>query len=108
MTRIGKYRQRVEIQSCAKTANGFGELEEVWTTDSTEWAQVEPLSGRQMEYAKAIVAEVSHVVRMRFTPGVAVGKRIKFNNRILNVNAVLNTEERNIELQAYCMERADQ
>ena len=105
MSRIGKYRQRIEIQSATVTANEFGEQEQSWNTDSTEWAQIEPLSGREIEYAKALVAEVTHKVSLRYRSGVTVSQRVKFGSRLFDINAAINVEELNIELQLLCAER---
>lgn len=103
---IGKLRHRIELQAKSEPEglDGYGEATESWTTIKTVWASIEPASGKQLFVAQQIQAEASHVVEMRYYPGVTAEYRVKFGTRIFAVNFVRNVEERNIKYELYCKE----
>jgi SPP1 family predicted phage head-tail adaptor len=47
---------------------------------------------------------VSHRVTLRFIPGVTAKMRVNYGGRLLLIEAALNIEERNRELQLMCLE----
>jgi SPP1 family predicted phage head-tail adaptor len=101
---VGRLRKRLELQSPNKTQNAYGEEVSPFMTYATVWGSIEPLQGKEMERARQINALISHKVRIRYRSGVSPRFRIKYGERIFDVNAVLNPEERNIELLLYCTE----
>lgn len=103
----GKLRHLVKVQEPMPTANEFGEPEIAWVDFATVWAAIEPLRGRERWAAQQINAEVSHRIRMRFLAGVLATFRVLFGVRAFDIQAVLNIEERNRELQLLCIERPD-
>lgn len=109
MIDAGKLRQRITIQQPNDTTqNTFGEVvltdDSNWTTVDTLWAEIETLTGRELYAAQRIAAEATHKVTLRYYPGIIPKQRVLFGTRIFDVNAVLNIEERNIELHLLCKE----
>ena len=101
----GKLRHLVTIQTRSTTRDvTSGQLEESWTNGDTVWAAVLPMSGRELEQAQAIHAQVKTKIVMRYTSNVSAESRIKFGDRTFHVWSVINTEERNIETICYCEE----
>jgi SPP1 family predicted phage head-tail adaptor len=103
--RAGRLRHRVSIQSRSTTEGSLGQVVESWTDTAEVSAEVKPLQGRELERGKQISAEVTHMVTIR-GQGVSVTakQRLRFGVRIFNIAAVLNPEERSIELNIACIE----
>lgn len=102
--RAGDLRHRVTIQQLVTVYDEYNQPVEMWQDLTTVWAAIEPLSGREYWQAKAVNAEVTHRVRMRYRAGITPEMRLVFNGRVFEILAVLNLEERNIELQLLCKE----
>ena len=102
--RAGTLRHLVTIQRPEVSRDTAGGEAITWTPIATVYASVEPLSGREWVTSNAMGGEISHRVRMRYFAGLVNTDRLLFNGRILRIEAILNTEERNIELVAMCRE----
>jgi len=104
---IGKLRHRVTIQKVTVTQDAdTGEVSETWSTLGQVWAEVAPLSGRELFAAQQVEAQVSHQVTTRYRGDVTPNMRISHNSRTLNIESVINPGERNRELQLLCTEVA--
>jgi SPP1 family predicted phage head-tail adaptor len=104
--RIGKLRKRVQLQHLARNQDSFGEAVSSYTPYATVWASVEPLQGRELEHAQQISAEVTHRVTIRYNAAVTSEHRVVYGNRTLEIEAVINPEERNEMLVLMCKEAA--
>lgn len=104
--RPGQLRHRIEIQALTVTPGSMGEPTETWATSATIWGAVYPLKGKEWfeSKGKAIRAEVTHRVHIRYMPGITPKHRVKFGSRIFRIESVLNPEERNRELILMCCE----
>lgn len=77
---------------------------EDWTDGDTVWAAVQPLSGKELEHAQAIKAQINTKFVIRFHSGVTPATRFKFNGRLFHVVSAINTDELNTELVCFCEE----
>jgi SPP1 family predicted phage head-tail adaptor len=104
--RTGVLRHYIEIQAPEVVIDDLGYQEVVWTAAAHAWANIEPLKGDEYFAAASTQAQVSHKVTMR-PPGIEVtsANRIVFGSRTLEIESVLNLEERNRELQLMCKEK---
>lgn len=104
--RAGLLRHRIEVQAATEAEDVHGGHSETWIPADTIWGSIEPLKGEELLEAQAVDVRVTHRVRMRYQPsgGLTAKKRLKFGTRIFNIISVLNTEERNWELTALCVE----
>lgn len=100
----GDLNKRICLLAPATQRNGTGEELATFTEYAKVWAAVNPLNGRELERGKQIAATVSHEVRIRYRTGVNPKQRIVLGTRTLEINAVINKEERNVELLLYCSE----
>lgn len=105
----GKLRKRVEIQEPVGTSRDVagakkGKDRQAWTTRARVWAAVEPLSGRELFNAQQAQPLVSHRVRLRYVAGVKSKMRVKHEGRHLNIETVIDPEERHRELELLCTE----
>jgi SPP1 family predicted phage head-tail adaptor len=89
----------------ANAVNSFGERTPTWGVAATVWAQVSPISARETERAKSFGPNVTHKVVMRYrTPLPTAANRLSFRGRNLDINGVINVEERNRELNLFVTE----
>jgi SPP1 family predicted phage head-tail adaptor len=102
--RAGTLRHLVDLQSPSVAQNAYGEPIESWTTYASVWAAIQPLSARETAQAPQATPIATHVVMLRYLSTVTAGHRLKFGTRYLNVESVINTDERNRELQLQCKE----
>ncbi len=103
--RAGLLKHRVALEK-KSTTTIRGVTTEAWGTEQVLWAQIEPLTGRELERARMVVANATHKVTMRYWPGISSRDRLVFDNRTFNIEAVLNVDERNRELVLTCVEQA--
>lgn len=101
MKNIGGMRHRATIQSLADNSpsqDAGGTPDQAWTTFSTEWMEIRPLLGRELQAAQQLHAEVTGKARSRWRAGVTAEMRILFGARVLEILAVINVEERGEEM----------
>ena len=68
------------------------------------WCKITPLAGRELLLAQQIVATATHLVKLRYVAGVTEECTLAFGTRTLEINAIIDLEERNAELWLYCTE----
>lgn len=100
----GKLRHRIELQSNASVNNDFGEAIKSWVPYANVWAAVEPLTGRELQNASQISAEITIRVRIRYNGLVKPHHRVIFNDRILEIVSVIPPAERKITQHLMCKE----
>jgi len=102
---IGDLRHRITFQECQKTPDGHGGFDVAgWSDVVTVWAGIEPISGREYFYAQQIKAEVTHKVRIRYRTGITEEMRIKYGERILEIEAVRDLNEQHKVIEIFCRE----
>lgn len=107
--KVGALRHRVTLagEPMVNTPDGDGGYTTVPTTIATNVpAAIEPATARDVErrVGNTVASSVSHVVTIRYLPGVSSGTQVVFGNRRLYVRGVQNPEERNISLILACEE----
>jgi len=108
----GLLRHRLGIQSLRSTAtrDDLGNIDKGntanWQTDKTVWANVRPVSGRELEIAAQTQADISHAIEMRYNAATTVtpDNRLLFGSRHLEIETVINEGERNVKLIIYARE----
>jgi len=97
--KAGKLRHRVTIKRPTKDNQHNTTYAEL----ATVWAEIKPLYGVQLEYAKAMHANTTHQITARYTD-VQAFDCIEFGSRTFNVLSVRNTEEQNREVVLLAVE----
>jgi head-tail adaptor len=103
----GQLRHEIAIQQPNDTPDtrGLSAVPASWTTVRTTLAEIYTAGGRETSMASQIVADVSHVVKVRWTPVVIEsGCQVVFGLRTFTVQYVENVYERNRVLLLYCRE----
>jgi SPP1 family predicted phage head-tail adaptor len=105
--RAGRLRHRVVIQDYTESQNTYGEATKNWTDYATVWAAVEPIKGREFWQSQQVNAEIDVKITMRYITGVKPKMRVVSDSRIFEIEAVINVEERNRELQLLAKESVE-
>lgn len=77
-----------------------GATREQWVRFATEWADIQPLSGREFVAAQAVHAGVNTRITIRARPGVLPSMRFTYRGTHYDIHAVLpdRTLKRHINL----------
>jgi SPP1 family predicted phage head-tail adaptor len=107
--RAGVLRHRITIQSRSSGRDALGGQVPTWSDVATVWADVQPLSGRELLAAQANKSELTHTVTIRYQsqfsdPKVMAAMRILYAARIFNIHASIDPDERHIALELACGE----
>jgi SPP1 family predicted phage head-tail adaptor len=106
--RSGSLRQRVQLVQPGTSADSFGGISPSGGTVLAEtWASIEALSGRDALAAQSFTSVASHLVTIRWMPGVLAKQVVKFGTRTFQIEAVLNPDERTKVLKLVCVEIND-
>lgn len=97
--RAGDLRHRVTFQSRSMAADTYGAQSPVWTDVATVWSDISPLFGRELQAAQQINVEISHSITIRFQqqfagPKAVAAMRIVYGDRIFNIHASIDPDER--------------
>ncbi len=97
--RIGELRQRITLQQKTVTRDSYGAEVISWTDVATVYAFVQPLQGREFFESQRINAEITAKITIRFRAGIRPFDRIKYGDRLFDIQSVINPDERRRELQ---------
>jgi len=103
----GELRHEIAIQKPEDSpdSRGLSVVPANWTTVRATLAQIYTAGGRETSMASQIIADVSHVVKVRWDPTVIeAGYRVAFGGRVFTVQYTENVYERNRVLLLYCRE----
>ncbi len=94
---VGQLRHLVELQNYSTTVNSdYGEPVKNWTKIAYAWANIKPVSGQVKEQGNRETASVTHSIVIRYNADLDENCRIKWEDRIFEIIAVQNYQERNI------------
>ena len=103
--RTGSLRRRISIQRRDMTQDDYGQPSLTWVNVVDAWAEIQPLSGRELEIAQAMNAEVTHQVTIRYREGITAAMRIVYQSRYFNITSPpLDVYMRHKEMQLMCSE----
>ena len=104
-TPTGEFNRRIAIYSTTEQPDGEGGRTKTQIKLGDFWAKVEPLTGTESVFGlwKGAIqryGEVTHAIRMRYQPGVAIDgtMTIRYGGRELHIVSVLDVEEAHKEL----------
>jgi SPP1 family predicted phage head-tail adaptor len=101
----GKLRHRVAFISITETQDDWGHVGETGTTIlATRWTQIEPLSGRELDYWRQIHADVTHKLKIRYLAGLTPKHRATFGSRTFEILSVITKDEIKHEMEVIVKE----
>ena len=99
MPDFGRYRERIVLQQKTLAANAIGEQAEMWATLATVWANVRPMSGRELVRAGAVMTETVWIIRIRHRSDVTTQIRATWRGKTLEFVSVGDTAGSKMELE---------
>jgi SPP1 family predicted phage head-tail adaptor len=96
--------KRITLQKQSSVRDTTGQSTITWTDIATVWAAVLPLRGREFFEAERLNSEISIRIVIRYRRDVEALSRVKYGNRFLQVQGVIDPEESHEELQIMCRE----
>ncbi len=102
--RAGNLRHRITIQQLATVSDGTGGTTTTWQTFATVRAAIEPFTGGEYFDSQQTTSKISTRIRLRYLAGVKPAMRVLYGSRVYNIEATINVEEKNQELQLLCTE----
>jgi SPP1 family predicted phage head-tail adaptor len=103
--KAGALNKYVTIQAAVEVADSYGQPIVTWTTWKQVWASIEPVSGREYFAVQQTQSEVNQRVRIRYLDGLTTKHRILYGARTMDIEAIINTAERDREMVLMCIER---
>lgn len=100
----GSLRHKITLQTPPTGTGTRGERTGSWSDVATVRAQIEQLSGDEIEQAHQLVANATHRVTIRYTANITPEHRVKFGSRYLYVGAVNDIENLNRLIVLTCRE----
>ncbi len=104
MMRAGALRHRVILESAVSTADGGGGMTTDWQQIAALWVAIHPLSGDERLAAGQFSSQLSHEIVLRYRPQLLPEMRFRKGERIFEIRAVINVEERGRWLRTFCEE----
>jgi SPP1 family predicted phage head-tail adaptor len=91
----GQLRERWVIESPGSSQDARGQpLSTDWSAIATVWADVQPLSGAEVQHALAITPTATHRVSLRYLDGLRPSVRLRRGSRVLHVESVVSDARR--------------
>jgi SPP1 family predicted phage head-tail adaptor len=85
----GKLRFMVEIQKPNYVKTQEFETSMNWVKFACAWADIRAITGREWYQSQQAKANISHIVKIRFMPGITPRHRVLWGDRILNITQVV-------------------
>ena len=95
------------LQSPTGSRDAIGERVTTWTNVATVWAEISPLSVRDLLAAGQVQSEVTHRVRVRYESTIAAidsSWRVLYGARVFVITGVRNINESDREFELLCSE----
>lgn len=100
------FRHRLVIQEEKIVGkNELNQPKKEWVTFAVVRGEVDPLRGREYIASKQVQAEITHRVSFRYIKGIKPSMRVKWGDRIFEIESVINPMHQNYEIQLMCKER---
>jgi SPP1 family predicted phage head-tail adaptor len=102
----GKLRHRLAIQSPTEIIVR-GEPSVTWNTVATRWAQIEPLTGRELWNARQVQPDITHRIELRHDSSILITSKWRLllnGTRVLEILSVRRPEERPTNWVIECKE----
>ena len=91
----GQLRHRLTVQESTDSRDAIGGIVKTWSVNTTRWASIEPLMGRELRDAQQISPKATHKIQVRHITGLDPTFRFIYDNRIFNIVSIRNILERN-------------
>ena len=101
----GALRHRLTLEERATMDDGGGGFAENWDAVATLWGAIRPVRGDEQVETGRLAGNVSHIITLRYRDGVQPEMRFRRGERIFDILAVIDPDERQAWLRCSCAER---
>jgi len=102
--RAGDLRHRLIIESPQRLSDGAGGATVTWAQVASVWANIKPVSARELRSAEQRAEKVTHTITLRYRSDIDATMRLVGEGRIFNIDAIINEAERDQWLKCFCVE----
>jgi SPP1 family predicted phage head-tail adaptor len=102
---FSSFRKRILIQVNEPQGDGRGGGKPNWVDLVNTSASIKPMTGREVYAWGQVLGEVSHVVQIRYRPGIVPQMRVVYHDAIYDIQSVIDVEEEHRLLTLGCTER---
>lgn len=98
MIEIGKFNRKGMIQRRVLTTNAIGEDIQSWTDHKPAWAQILPVSAREIVNGAQTYGDATYIIRFRYIPNLVVtgNDRLVWCGRVFNfIGPPINYQDAN-------------
>ena len=98
--RAGDLRRRITLQQRSTTPDSLGGQSITWTDLATVWADIQPMTGRELLAAQAVQSEITHTIVCRYRadlfadPKSTASMRAMYGARVFNLGPALDEDMR--------------
>lgn len=96
--KAGNLRHRIAIERAVEIEDEGGGRAMAWVPLVTVWGSIEGRTGRERYHAQQIESIYSHVVTIRYRPGIEPEMRAGHKSHVYNIRAVLDPDGMQQEL----------
>lgn len=101
---LGALRHRIAVEENQPVRTSTGAFAPNWVQVAERWAAISPQSGREFVAAKQVHAELTHIITVRGPLDVRPDMRLRLGSRVFDIIAVMDFEERHMEIKILCKE----
>lgn len=102
--KIGDLRHRLELQAYTDYVDEYGKPYRNWSTYATVWGQITPTASNETINGLQLNASTTHLVLIRYRAEILPNHRIKFGDRVFNIQGVRTLDETKIAMGITCEE----
>ncbi len=104
-TPIGSLSHRVTIQvQDDENPDELGGIDS-YVPVATVWAKITALKGKELAQAQQMSEESTHLVIIRYFPGLTAQMTLLYEGRFFKIESVMDPDERKVEQHLLCWER---
>lgn len=92
-----KFRHRITIERQSSFVDSNGDTVRAWDLVAQVWAEIRPLSGRELLLAQQVQSTVNTTIVTRYRSDVDATCRILHNGTIYNIAAIIRDPQSGIE-----------
>lgn len=103
--KIAELRHFIKFQHKVQTSDDMGGFTHTWETYKEMMAAIWPVSSKELRENMRMNSSTTHNIRIRYTPGITSKMKINFNDRVFDIQGILNPDEKNQWLDLVCDEQ---
>ena len=104
MSKVGQLRHPITLQSQGTSRDSGGGVSSGFSDIATVYADIRPKNGKEVYKQGKLIGSVTHEVTVRYRTDISNATRISFDNKTLNIRAMLNEDQRDRFLKLLCEE----